>query len=81
MMDQPVTLFVGKDSDSDEAISVVKKAGIETKIVNGTSETFDFDPPLLISAWGVFDSLKSIRWFTRMATHSSGAGIDAVAGD
>ena len=60
MMDQPVTLFVGKNSDSDEAITIVREAGIETQIVNGTSDNFDFDTPLLISAWGVFDSLMKL---------------------
>lgn len=68
MIEQPVTLIVGSDSDSDEAIRAVEGAGILLHIVNSTLGERDFETPLLVNAWGVFEGLDAIIWFTRVAT-------------
>ena len=81
MLKQPITLFVGNDDDSQLARDAVEKSGLELNVFQAKAGELDFETPLLISAWGVFDSLSSIRWFIQMAAHSRGEGIDAVAGD
>lgn len=64
---QSVTLYIGQDSDSKEAVKIVEAAGVNLHVVDCTFEHCDFEPPLLISSWGVFDSLNSIIWFGAVA--------------
>ena len=62
-----VTLYFGHDSDSAEAVKIVEAAGVDIRLVDCTQEHCDVEPPLLISPWGVLDSLKSIIWFGQVA--------------
>ncbi len=74
-----VTLFVGHDPDSDKALKIVNGAGISLHVVDCTGGRCDFEPPLLISPWGVFDGLTSISWFGRLAAEQV-ASDDPVGG-
>ena len=65
---RPVTLFVGSDAQSNEALKIVKDAGIALHVIDSDLGYRDFDTPLLVSAWGVFDGLKAIAWFTEVAS-------------
>ena len=62
----PDTLFIGANSESTEAGEIVKTSEINSQVVDGTQGYFDFEPPLLISSWGVFEGLKSIKWFAEV---------------
>lgn len=62
-----VTLFVGPDSDSKQALKVVTDSGIETLVINSTSDLVDFDMPLLFGSTGVFEGLQAIIWFVKVA--------------
>ena len=64
---QSVTLYIGHGTDSQEAVKIVEAAGVTLRLVDCTHGHCDFDPPLLISPWGVFDSLNSIIWFGKVA--------------
>lgn len=66
-----VTLYIGHDSDSKEAMKIVEAAGLDLHLVDCTLQHCDFEPPLLISRWGVFDSLHSISWFGEVAAIGS----------
>lgn len=68
---RPGILYVGTDSVSVEAIQVIQDSGVEIQIINVESSTSDFTPPLLINGLGVFDSLDSIRWYTRVVGNAS----------
>ena len=63
---QIATLFIGGDSDSDEAKKIVESIDVDLSVVDCKSGYCDFEPPLLISAWGVFDGLRSIKWFGQL---------------
>lgn len=76
---KPVSLFVGNDSESDKAIKAVERTGINLRIFNNSRGHFDFDPPLLISAWGVFEGLNSIVWFAKMASEQEINNVEATA--
>jgi hypothetical protein len=68
---QSVTLFIGNDPDSKRAVKVVEATGIILHVVDCTLGRCDFEPPLLISAWGVFDSLDSIIRFGQIASETT----------
>ena len=78
---QPVTLFVGNDSESNKAIKAVQDAGINSRVFDRAVGQFDFDTPLLISAWGVFEGLNSIIWFTRIALQHDKPNMDSATSD
>lgn len=80
MEQQPVTLFIGSDAESDEAKRVLKDAGIELYIVDGMLGERDFQLPLLLTAWGVFEDLQSIIWFTEVAKQRQLEGRPEAAG-
>jgi len=71
---QVVTLFVGSDPDSDEAMKVAQTMPFELKVIECKVGQCDFDPPMLISSWGVFDGLNSIIWFGQVAAEYSELG-------
>lgn len=71
-MEQPVTLFVGADSESAEAVRVIQGSGVTTHIVDDTLGGRDFETPLLVTSWGVFEGLNAIVWFTKVAEEDSG---------
>lgn len=68
---RPGILYVGTDSVSVEAIQVIEDSGVDIQIINVESDTSDITPPLLINGLGVFDSLDSIRWYTRVVGTAS----------
>ena len=68
---QSVTLYFGHDSDSTTAVKIMEAAGVDLHLVDCTVEHCDFEPPLLISPWGVFDNLNSIIWFGDVAARFS----------
>ena len=48
MNQQIITLFVGSDSDSDQAVKVVQNMPFDLKVIECEIGKCDFDPPLLI---------------------------------
>lgn len=75
------TLFIGNDSESNEAVKAVNDAGIKLRIFDRTTGQFEFETPLLITAWGVFDGLSSISWFVKVAKQQNELSWDTVPGD
>ena len=75
---QSGTLFVGSDPDSDEAIEVLTIVGMGPHIVNVGLTRRDFNIPFLINAWGVFEGVQEIRWFTELASERTLASGRAV---
>lgn len=76
---QLVTLFIGNDPDSDKAKKIVQDSGINLCVVYCGIGQCDFDLPLLVSPWGVFDGINSITWFGRVASEQSKLD-DPIAG-
>ena len=77
---QAGTLFVGTDPDSDEAIEALANVGMGPHIVNVGLTHRDFSIPFLINAWGVFEGVQEIRWFTKVASERTLASGRAVRG-
>jgi hypothetical protein len=67
---QNVTLFIGSDPDSGQALEIVKNFPFGLKVVDCNIVECDFETPLLISSWGVFDDLNSIIWFGQVASQN-----------
>ena len=64
---EQVALYVGRDKDSDRASTLVREVGIEPIIVTCAPGACDFQTPLLIAPWGVFEGLNEIAWFANLA--------------
>ena len=64
---QPVTLFIGEDSDSQQAKKVVEDAGFVMFVIDPRDDETDFETPVLISEWGIFNGLSGITWFIDFA--------------
>ena len=75
------TLFIGNDSESDDAVKAINDAGLKLRIFDKTNGQFEFDTPLLITAWGVFEGLSSISWFAKVAEQQKELSWDAALGD
>ena len=67
---QVVTLFVGSDPDSNEAVKVIQNMPFDLRVVKCQVGQCDFETPLLISSWGVCDGLK----FNNLVRSSSFSG-------
>ena len=68
---QVVTLFVGSDPDSNEAVKVLQNMPFDLRVIKCQVGQCDFETPLLISSWGVCDGLSSIIWFGRVASQEN----------
>ena len=67
---QNVTLFIGNDPDSGEALKIAQSFPFSLKVVDCKTADCDFETPLLISPWGVFEDLGSIIWFGQVAAQN-----------
>jgi len=66
-------LFVDNREESNHAIEVMKKTGLEFKIWNASGEEVDYwTPPVLYAPEGIFESLKNIISFARMRAANGG---------
>jgi len=68
-----LTLFVDDQEESNNAIKVMKKTGLEFEIWNKNGEEGDYwTPPVLYAPEGIFKSLKNINSFARMRSANGG---------
>ncbi len=77
-MARTVRLFVGRNRSSKRAMQLLREAGIEVQVIDGSKVDRDFNLPLLISDWGVFDNLESIDWYVKVLQRTEGASLRLI---
>lgn len=69
-------LFIDDGEESNHAIEVMEKTGLEFKAWNTNGEEVDYwTPPVLYAPEGIFESLKNITSFARMRAVNGGKCI------